>query len=365
MRPPPRRWRPSVRRLVPSGRHRQRSECAGILVGRETRLVVQGTGRRAASTPRPHATTARTWWPVSRPARVAASPRRHPALPGIMVAEAVGDRREHVADLRAGGRSPDAIMEAAWRRSVFRITEGIPALDMIAAVEVVRERGARLIGPNCPGATSPGRAKVGIIPGSIHRGGPGRRRQLFGTLTYEAVQAMTDAGWASRRASASAATRSSARPSWTCSSLSQPRGDGRHRADRRDRWHGRRRPRRGPASTSPTFQRRLHRRPHCPRRQAHGSCRRDHLRRRGNSGFLEGRGARSGRVRGRLSHRIARPGCATPATAADRRASWDPGWSSWRATSRRSSSASGPTMTAPSATRSSSGHTSRSVAGWT
>ncbi len=65
---------------------------------------------------------------------------------------------------------------------------------MLKTVEVVREAGARLIGPNCPGATSPGRAKVGIIPGSIHREGSVGVVSRSGTLTYEAVQAMTDAG---------------------------------------------------------------------------------------------------------------------------------------------------------------------------
>ncbi len=92
--------------------------------------------------------------------------------------------------------APDAVMEAAAAgiATIFCITEGIPALDMIAAVEVVRARGARLIGPNCPGATSPGRAKVGIIPGSIHREGRVGVVSRSGTLTYEAVQAMTDAG---------------------------------------------------------------------------------------------------------------------------------------------------------------------------
>ncbi|MEA2605930.1 MAG: succinyl-CoA synthetase alpha subunit, partial [Chloroflexota bacterium] len=65
--------------------------------------------------------------------------------------------------------APDAVMEAAAAgvKTIFCITEGIPVLDMIPAVEMVRAAGARLIGPNCPGATSPGRAKVGIIPGSI------------------------------------------------------------------------------------------------------------------------------------------------------------------------------------------------------
>ena len=78
--------------------------------------------------------------------------------------------------------------------TIFCITEGIPVLDMIPAAEQVRRAGARLIGPNCPGATSPGRAKVGIIPGSVHREGRVGVVSRSGTLTYEAVQAMTDAG---------------------------------------------------------------------------------------------------------------------------------------------------------------------------
>jgi succinyl-CoA synthetase alpha subunit len=92
--------------------------------------------------------------------------------------------------------APDAVMEAAAAgiKTIFCITEGIPALDMIPVVEKVRAAGARLIGPNCPGATSPGRSKVGIIPGSIHREGRVGVVSRSGTLTYEAVQAMTDAG---------------------------------------------------------------------------------------------------------------------------------------------------------------------------
>jgi succinyl-CoA synthetase alpha subunit len=92
--------------------------------------------------------------------------------------------------------APDAVLEAidAGIRTVFCITEGIPALDMIRVVELARVAGARLIGPNCPGATSPGRAKVGIIPGSVHREGRVGVVSRSGTLTYEAVQAMSDAG---------------------------------------------------------------------------------------------------------------------------------------------------------------------------
>ena len=92
--------------------------------------------------------------------------------------------------------APDSVLEAvaAGISTIFCITEGIPALDMIPVVEQVRRHGARLIGPNCPGATSPGQAKVGIIPSSIHREGRVGVVSRSGTLTYEAVQAMTDAG---------------------------------------------------------------------------------------------------------------------------------------------------------------------------
>ncbi|MGH2408115.1 MAG: succinate--CoA ligase subunit alpha [Candidatus Limnocylindrales bacterium] len=92
--------------------------------------------------------------------------------------------------------APDAILEAidAGIATIFCITEGIPSLDMLKVVAVVEAAGVRLIGPNCPGATSPGRAKVGIIPASIHREGTVGLVSRSGTLTYEVVQALTDAG---------------------------------------------------------------------------------------------------------------------------------------------------------------------------
>ncbi|MDQ2940834.1 MAG: succinate--CoA ligase subunit alpha, partial [Chloroflexota bacterium] len=92
--------------------------------------------------------------------------------------------------------APDAMLEAASAGIplIFCITEGIPALDMVRVYHVLHEAGTRLIGPNCPGATTVGEAKVGIIPGNIHRSGPVGLVSRSGTLTYEVVQALTDAG---------------------------------------------------------------------------------------------------------------------------------------------------------------------------
>jgi succinyl-CoA synthetase alpha subunit len=90
----------------------------------------------------------------------------------------------------------DAVMEssAAGLPLIVCITEGIPALDMAKAKKVVREKGSRLVGPNCPGVITPGEANVGIRPGFIHR--PGRIGILSrsGTLTYEAVGQLVEVG---------------------------------------------------------------------------------------------------------------------------------------------------------------------------
>jgi succinyl-CoA synthetase alpha subunit len=169
-----------------------------ILVGRDTRLVVQGiTGREGEF-------HTRQMVEYGTPVVAGVTPNkggqtavdgRVPVFDTVAGAVAATGANTSCIYVPAVG-APDAVLEAvgAGIGTIFCITEGVPALDMLKVVEVVRAAGARLIGPNCPGATSPGRAKVGIIPGSIHREGRVGVVSRSGTLTYEAVQAMTDAG---------------------------------------------------------------------------------------------------------------------------------------------------------------------------
>jgi succinyl-CoA synthetase alpha subunit len=169
-----------------------------ILVGPDTRLVVQGiTGREGEF-------HARAMLEYGTPLVAGMTPGKggQKAVDGRVpvfntVADAVRETGANTSCIfvPAPG-APDAILEAAAAGigTIFCITEGIPALDMIPVVSEVIRVGARLIGPNCPGATSPGSAKVGIIPGSVHRAGGVGVVSRSGTLTYEAVQAMSDAG---------------------------------------------------------------------------------------------------------------------------------------------------------------------------
>ena len=169
-----------------------------ILIGRETRLLVQGiTGREGEF----HALAMQEYG-TNIVAGMTPGKGGQLALNGTVpvfntVVEAVRETGANTTCIfvPAGG-APDAIFEAvaAGIQTIFCITEGIPALDMVPVVAAVRRAGARLIGPNCPGATSPGSAKVGIIPASVHRPGDVGVVSRSGTLTYEAVQAMTDAG---------------------------------------------------------------------------------------------------------------------------------------------------------------------------
>ena len=169
-----------------------------ILIGRETRLVVHGiTGREGEFHSRAMLEYGTNIVAGMTPGKGGqrALDDKVPVFNTVEDAVAATGANTSCIFVPAAG-APDSILEAVASgiKTVFCITEGIPALDMIAVVEEVRLAGARLIGANCPGATSPGRAKVGIIPGSIHREGSVGVVSRSGTLTYEAVQAMTDAG---------------------------------------------------------------------------------------------------------------------------------------------------------------------------
>ena len=90
----------------------------------------------------------------------------------------------------------DAILEAADAgiEVIAAITEGVPVVDMIRVYEIVREKGATLIGPNCPGLITPEECKIGIMPGYIHQVGKVGIMSRSGTLTYEAVWQTSNRG---------------------------------------------------------------------------------------------------------------------------------------------------------------------------
>jgi succinyl-CoA synthetase alpha subunit len=113
------------------------------------------------------------------------------------VAEAVAATGPNASVVYVPARfAADAILEAADAGIplVVCITEGVPTLDMIRVCAYLDQKGARLVGPNCPGLLSPGQAKVGIMPGHIAIPGPVGVVSRSGTLTYEVVYALTARG---------------------------------------------------------------------------------------------------------------------------------------------------------------------------
>jgi succinyl-CoA synthetase alpha subunit len=167
-----------------------------ILVGNDTRLLVQGiTGREGSF---------HTQQMVEYGTNVVAGVTPGKAgqeVHGVPVFNTVEDAvRETGANTSViyvpAKFSADAIYEAVDNgiKVVICITEGVPVNDMVPVYHHVKQMGAVLIGPNCPGVTSPGQAKVGIIPGFIHEPGRVGVVSRSGTLTYEVVDALTKAG---------------------------------------------------------------------------------------------------------------------------------------------------------------------------
>jgi succinyl-CoA synthetase alpha subunit len=167
-----------------------------ILVDKQTRLLVQGiTGREGS-----FHTTQMVEYGTNVVAGVTPGGLGK-SVAGVpvfnTVADAVAATQANTSIIYVPARfAPDAIYEAvaAGIPLVICITEGIPILDMVPVYEYVKKQGARLIGPNCPGLITPDQAKVGIMPGFIHKAGPIGLVSRSGTLTYEVVDALTRAG---------------------------------------------------------------------------------------------------------------------------------------------------------------------------
>ena len=165
-----------------------------ILVGKDTRLVVQGiTGREG---------NFHTQQMIDYGTNVVAG-----VTPGKggewtlgvpvfdTVKEAVDTKGANTSIIYVPARfAGDAIMEAADAgvELVICITEGVPVMDMAKVATFLEGKNTRLIGPNCPGIITPGEAKIGIMPGNIHKTGNVGLVARSGTLTYEVVKALTD-----------------------------------------------------------------------------------------------------------------------------------------------------------------------------
>jgi succinyl-CoA synthetase alpha subunit len=167
-----------------------------ILVGKETRLVVQGiTGNEGMF-------HTRLMLDYGTQVVAGVTPGKggewvHGAPVFDTVREAVLTTGANTSAIYVPAAfAADAIMEAADAgiRLIVCITEGIPVRDMVRVCQFLEGTDARLIGPNCPGVITPGEAKVGIMPAHIHMPGPAGLVSRSGTLTYEVVKALTDQG---------------------------------------------------------------------------------------------------------------------------------------------------------------------------
>ena len=167
-----------------------------IWVNNDTRLLVQGiTGKEGTF----HALGCRDYG--TRVVAGVTPGKGGGTVEGIPVFDTVAEAREATGCNATMIFVPppfaaDAVMEAAAAgiELVVCITEGIPVADMLKVKTFLRDHPTRLVGPNCPGVISPGMAKIGIMPGHIHRPGHVGVVSRSGTLTYEAVWQLTNLG---------------------------------------------------------------------------------------------------------------------------------------------------------------------------
>ena len=167
-----------------------------VLVGKQTRLIVQGfTGSEGTF----HAEQMIAYGtPVVGGVTPGKGGQKHLNLPVFnTVKEAVESEGANTSVIFVPPAfAADAITEAAFAgiEVIICITEGIPVNDMIVAKQIVKSHGATLIGPNCPGVITPGEAKIGIMPGTIFTPGTVGVISRSGTLTYEAVDQLSKIG---------------------------------------------------------------------------------------------------------------------------------------------------------------------------
>jgi len=167
-----------------------------ILIAQDTRVIVQGiTGRDGAV----HAASMREYG--TQVVAGVTPGKGGQEVHGLPVFDTVLEARKATAASCSVIFVPARFATAALREAaeagmslVVCITEGIPVLEMLGSYHYCRPRKTRVIGPNCPGLISPGRCKVGIMPGHIHREGPIGVISRSGTLTYEVVYNLTQAG---------------------------------------------------------------------------------------------------------------------------------------------------------------------------